>query len=320
MMRAWGRVTGWNPESVVPSFVGQGGQSAQSPQSATSRVQGPTAEAKPLDFTNIEAVLFDKDGTLLDFAHTWGRWVRAVEVGMRTAVPGLPHRTGNEPREDDFGLGMVFARGESLSVTGAESISGSDVVDEVSEEDWYHPESPLAIGSMDEVKTILAYHLWRAGVAWDDARPIVARVCQSADSDLEQHLSLLPVAGLLYFVSLLIEGGVRLGVVTSDETDRARTHVSALGLADVFGSVVGRDRVTVGKPNPEMVMLCCKELSVAPSRAIVIGDTAADMRMGRRAGVAATIRVAGRAAPMMSLADTDLCVRDYAELLARVQL
>lgn len=304
MMRAWGRV----------------GRIEQADQVAASRAHGLAREASPLDLTGIEAVVFDKDGTLLDFAHTWGRWVRAVEVGMRTAVPGLLQRNGNGPREDDFGLGMVFARGYSLSVARTEFISGSDVVDEASEEDWYQPESPLAIGSMDEIRTILAYHLWRAGVPWDDARPIVARVCQRADSDLEQHLSLLPVAELLSFISLLIERGVRLGVVTSDETDRARTHVSALGLADVFGSVVGRDRVTAGKPNPEMVMLCCKELSVAPSRAMVIGDTAADMRMGRWAGVAATIRVAGRAAPMMSLADTDLCVRDYAELLARVQL
>lgn len=304
MMRPLGRVMGWNLESVVPAFVGQLGQWGQA-------VQGLAAEANPVDLTSIEAVLFDKDGTLLDFAYTWGRWVRAVEVGMQAAVPGLLHQNSGGPREDDFGLGMVFAR--------SEPISGSDGVDVVVEDDWYHPESPLAIGSMDEVRTVLAYHLWRAGVSWDDARPIVARVCQSADADLERHLNLRPVAGLWSFVSVLIEAGVRLGVVTSDETGRARAHVRALGLADVIGSVVGRDRVTVGKPNPEMAMLCCKELGVAPGRAIVIGDTAADMRMGRRAGVAATIRVAGRAAPMMSLADTDLCVRDYEELLARIQ-
>ena len=45
------------------------------------------------------------------------------------------------------------------------------------------------------------------------------------------------------------------------------------------------------KPAPDMVLRLCAECGVAPGRAAVIGDSPADLRMGRSAGAGLVIGV-----------------------------
>jgi phosphoglycolate phosphatase len=52
----------------------------------------------------------------------------------------------------------------------------------------------------------------------------------------------------------------------------------------------GDDGVGV-KPDPAMVLALCTALQVAPARGSVVGDTPADLAMGRSAGVGRVIGV-----------------------------
>ncbi len=45
------------------------------------------------------------------------------------------------------------------------------------------------------------------------------------------------------------------------------------------------------KPSPDMVLHLCRTLGIAPARTAVVGDSAADLRMGRTAGAAQVIAV-----------------------------
>lgn len=58
-----------------------------------------------------------------------------------------------------------------------------------------------------------------------------------------------------------------------------------------FGSVVHSERVTKQKPDPESLLLACKELGVTPEETIMVGDMRHDVEIGKNAGAALTIGV-----------------------------
>ena len=102
---------------------------------------------------------------------------------------------------------------------------------------------------------------------------------------------LLPGVGpmLATFRSL----GLRMAVATGDRRQRAQAALDALGVGSHFAAIVSIDDVAHGKPAPDMVYAACERLGCSPSEVIVVGDSPADLMMGRAAGVAACIGVTG---------------------------
>jgi phosphoglycolate phosphatase len=80
--------------------------------------------------------------------------------------------------------------------------------------------------------------------------------------------------------------GVTLAIATSKTTRGASAALERLGLARLFAHVVGNDRVTRGKPDPEMVRTILDLAGRTPDDALVIGDTTFDVEMATAAGVA----------------------------------
>jgi phosphoglycolate phosphatase len=74
------------------------------------------------------------------------------------------------------------------------------------------------------------------------------------------------------------------GVLTNKPGEFAREILRGLGIADAFGSVVGGDEAP-RKPAAEGLLRICAALGVAPSRTLLVGDSAVDLATGRAAGV-----------------------------------
>lgn len=87
--------------------------------------------------------------------------------------------------------------------------------------------------------------------------------------------------------------GLRLAVATGSERRNAEATLDALGVRERFAAVIGIDDVASGKPAPDMVFAACQRLGCSPAEVIVVGDSPADLLMGRAAGVAACIGVTG---------------------------
>ncbi|MDR3205921.1 MAG: HAD-IA family hydrolase [Candidatus Methanoplasma sp.] len=98
-------------------------------------------------------------------------------------------------------------------------------------------------------------------------------------------------------IAALARSGKSLGVVSNSNTRYIIDILSDLGIRDLFGSLVGLDRVPTPKPDPAPVLLCMRELGAEPSDAVMIGDSGADVAAGCSAG-----------------ADTVLVVRDGARV------
>lgn len=62
--------------------------------------------------------------------------------------------------------------------------------------------------------------------------------------------------------------------------------VARLGVGHFFATVIGGDSGAKRKPDPGPVIACLDGLAVAPSAAVMVGDSAADVDAARAAGVA----------------------------------
>lgn len=88
-------------------------------------------------------------------------------------------------------------------------------------------------------------------------------------------------------VRRLAGDGVRLAVVTNKATADARSILTRFGLAGSVDAVIGGDAGPPAKPAPDLLLLACRILGVAPADAVVIGDSAYDVDAARAAGMPA---------------------------------
>jgi len=219
----------------------------------------------------ISAILFDKDGTLLEFVSLWGSW---SECFLEQFTAGLKQKGLELPEELPPSLMGTFHNAEGR------------ITD-------YDRNGPLAMGTMADLYAILSWQGYLRGLSWAESMELVHGCREQADALMEERRPVLPLPGLERFLRACAAQGIKLAVVTADETAAAEKHLSWLGIREYFAGVIGTDQVSRGKPFPDMVQLACRELGVDPSRAAVIGDTNGDMRMAKAAGAAVAIGLAG---------------------------
>lgn len=243
------------------------------------------------DIIPCSGILFDKDGTLLDFMALWSQWA----LTLTTLVEGQLMLLGAESKAP---------AGSLLGLT----------LDTDGEVKGYDKTGPLAMGTEEEVTAILAWQLYTAGVPWNEAILQIRSFNTVAMEKLEETGNAIPITGLHIFLSGCKAAGIELGIVTSDTTSAAMKHMDWLGIRNYFGSIVGRDRVSNGKPDPEMARLAMGELGIQAENCLIIGDSNADMMMGRLAGVFRTIGISSADNAEDYLLDADIIVPDYTHL------
>ena len=223
----------------------------------------------------IDLVVFDKDGTLIDFHAMWGGW--ALELGRR--LDGATRR----PVAGDVFAAIGFDPGSGRVRAGA----------------------PLAVATMGEIAEIIAAVIRR----WCPSIAAARRAVETAWFLPDPVASAVPTADLASLFGRIRASDRLIAVATTD--DRAPTEATLRGLAirnHVSALACGDDGVGV-KPDPAMVLAICAALRVAPERIAVVGDTPADLAMARSAGAGRVIGVltgVGGRAELEPLADVVL--------------
>jgi phosphoglycolate phosphatase len=68
------------------------------------------------------------------------------------------------------------------------------------------------------------------------------------------------------------------------------------------------------KPDPALFLQACQELGVEPAAALMVGDSAGDIEMARRAGAAGCIGISWRASEIGHLKGADAIVTQLDEI------
>jgi phosphoglycolate phosphatase len=223
----------------------------------------------------IELVVFDKDGTLIDFHAMWGGW--ALELGQR--LDGSTRRP---------------VAGDVFAAIGFDPVSGRVRVG-----------APLAVATMAEIAEVVAAVIRR----WCPSVAAARAAVETAWFEPDPVATAIPTTDLVTLFARLRDGGRRIAVATTDDRAPTEATLGALGIRDhVSALACGDDGVGV-KPDPAMVLAICAALQVLPDRIAVVGDTPADLAMGRSAGAGRVIGVlsgVGSLTELVPLADVVL--------------
>ena len=231
------------------------------------------------------ALLFDKDGTLVNFRLLWLSWCREV-IG---ALSGSYRADVVDKSMEAWGVDLALGR--------------------------IDPGGYLAVGTTSELRDSLAARLAENGYSADKTGPDVAEAVKQAYRAVEDKKLVQPIAGVGRAVKALHGQGYRLAVVTTDDTDQAAAHLWTMGLETYFEVVIGGDRVDRSKPAPDLALEACRLLGVQPAEAAVIGDTLADVQMARAAGTACAVGVASGVTPAAELAaEADVVLESAASM------
>ncbi|WP_169083796.1 HAD family hydrolase [Paenibacillus sp. PL91] len=248
----------------------------------------------------VAGILFDKDGTLLDFIAMWGCWSESVFSELEQQ---LKRR------------GITLQPDRIATLWGTKHDINNRVID-------YDRNGPLAMGTMQDLYAVVAWQLYSEGLSWAEAMELVQHCKKHADIELERLRPARPLPGSIDFLKSCKEHGIKLGVVTADETEAANMHLEWLGIRAYFDVVIGNDLVERGKPFPDMLELACRELAIDCSEAAIIGDTNGDMRMGLAAGAAVTVGIADTAeggSTHQLLPNANEVISSYSQLSMRRQ-
>jgi len=161
-----------------------------------------------------------------------------------------------------------------------------------------------------------------SGDGWWDALCEAAGIDGFAEADFEaayrsqprlrDHLPALP--GVVELLDELDAAGIPVGIASSSSRAWLERHTSRLGIAERFGTLVGRDVVGgVGKPAPDVYVRACADLGADPSRSVALEDSAHGATAAKAAGLA-VVAVPGRITIHNDFSHVDLVVDSLADV------
>lgn len=117
-------------------------------------------------------------------------------------------------------------------------------------------------------------------------------------------------------LSELGAAGLRLGVCTNKPQDITARVLETLGIAALFGSVVGGNAVDQLKPAPDMLARVMRDLGAAPGATVMVGDSGADAGAARAAGTRLVLLEHGYASDGVQNLGADAVLAGFAGLPA----
>jgi phosphoglycolate phosphatase len=201
----------------------------------------------------LRGLLFDKDGTLIDFRASWSRAFRELCLelsgGDAKAAEAMLLAGGMDLETGDCGPGSVLGAGNTADLA----------------------------------------RLWYPALTEEAHLEMVERFDRAFFANGIRYSVLLP--GVRETLDALAAAGYAMGVATSDGTAGTRAALAALKLDGLLPHVFGYDSVERPKPGPDMALAFADATGIPLGEIVVVGDNTHDLEMARSAGVGAAIGV-----------------------------
>jgi phosphoglycolate phosphatase len=200
----------------------------------------------------IRGILFDKDGTLIDYQASWA--------------------------PTNLGAGRLAAVGDAEMAARLLTIAGVDPASGYATSDGL-----LASGNTEDVARAWA----EAGAPFG-----VAELTERLDSLFRSAVvAAVPVCDLAALFASLTRRGLALGIASSDSDAAVAATAERFGLEPHLAFQCGYDSGHGPKPQRGMVDGFCAATGLSPEAVAVVGDSSHDMHMAAAAGAGLRIAV-----------------------------
>jgi phosphoglycolate phosphatase len=232
-------------------------------------------------FPAIQAVLFDKDGTLADsqaFLRSLGqKRSRLIDA----QIPGV-----QEPLLMAFGL----------------------------DGDQLNPAGLLAVGTRLENEIAAAAYVSETGRDWVASLTLVRSAFVEADRVFQRKADSTPLfEGAREVLQTLAAAGIKVGIISADTTENVKDFVARYQLEALVQVALGIDQGP-GKPDPTIFYQACTALDVLPERVLAIGDSAADIEMAKAANAGGCVAVTWGWTQAAQLIQADASIAHFSDI------
>ncbi|MFB2736154.1 HAD family hydrolase [Umezakia ovalisporum] len=215
-----------------------------------------TIKCRNISFSDIQAIFFDKNGTLEDSeAYLRSLGQKSARI-IDAQIPGI-----GEPLLMAFGI-------------------NGDILD---------PAGLISVASRRETEIAAAAYIAETGRGWFES----LKIARQALDEAEKYLSSSPAplfTGSLNLLKSLSMAGMKLGIISAATTAEVNDFVARHQLSDYIQLKKGVDDGS-SKPDPVLFLQACQALGVEPTNTLMVGDAVGDMQMARRAQAAGCIGI-----------------------------
>lgn len=206
---------------------------------------------------DVEAIVFDKDGTLVTLE---SYWLEPSRAWVSMAAAGSPD--------------LAALLQDELGVDG----------------DGMAPDGPLATASLADLVARTVRLLVTAGLPPAEAAARAAAARRRA-TEMSAGLPLEPIGDVARAFQVLAEAGLRLAIATTDDHAPTARALRQLGVDHLVDVVVAADGDLPPKPHPEVLTSIAAELGIATASVLMVGDSARDAETAHAAGASGFVLV-----------------------------
>jgi phosphoglycolate phosphatase-like HAD superfamily hydrolase len=210
---------------------------------------------------SIKAIVFDKDGTLVDYPSYW------YPVAMRAT-----------------------ARAYELLGISPDAIPERELEDHLRElgttESGVDINGALPRGDYAGIIAVLARRAEALGATFTAEESVDAFSRGYSEKETKACGRVVPTTPLLdKTLRKLKERGILLALITSDDELGARVCLDALGIIDLFDKIIGYDAAVPAKPAPDHMLRFLDKHGLDKSEVLMVGDTFTDIAFAKNSGV-----------------------------------
>ncbi len=234
-----------------------------------------------------QAIIFDKDGTLIDFDAMWGGWV--------VYLSGQLHLASGLNVQEALCLAMGYDPENTKVLSNGK----------------------LASRPMSQLRSLTIEVMQSLGLNTEEAEQAVEKAwCVPDPVRLAK-----PLTDMRALFGQLHIQNIKIGIATADDRAPTQAMIEAFDIEEFISAMACGDDGLSTKPAPDMVLSICERMKIDPARVMVIGDTVSDMKMARAAGAGLVVGVlSGVSSARDLLPHADVLIESVDELHALLQV